>query len=402
MQTLPIDRGRLPLIDSIRALALLGVIIMNFSAMQMRFVGRDLMGSAGPLDIGAMIFDLLFVQGKARACFAFLFGFGFSILMVRSEEKGTDFGRIYVRRMLVLLAFGLINQAFLFWGDILVLYALLGLVLLPLRRLTDEMQLRLGMLLVLLPPLVIGGLEAAIGGQLPSLVAVDSSSETARGFAAMTSSNYLDFVRFNFSQAVERRLTDTSHMIIYDLAVFGLFLLGSWAARQRIVFELGAWRPGLRKIMLVCLPLGLALSIVTSSRLAGFTAEGALYGAVTAAAVGLPIMALGYLAAATLWFDKGFKSIQRLLAPAGRMPLTNYIASGVIGCFFFYGYGLGMLGKLGLAATNLFAIGIFVALVAFSHLWLARNSQGPLEWAWRKLTYGRLFQPSTKVATASN
>lgn len=397
MQALPGDRARLPLIDSIRALALLGMIIMNVSAMQMRFVGRDIMGSAGPVDIGAMAFDLLFVQGKARACFAFLFGFGFAMLMMRSEAKGEDFGRTYLRRMLVLLGFGLINQAFLFWGDILVLYALLGLALLPLRKLADSAVLRLGLLLALLPPLVIGGLEAMAGGPLPSLVAVDGARESDRGLAAMTSPDYLDFVRFSFPQAVERRLTDTPHMIIYDLTVFGLFLLGSWAARQRILFELEMWRPWLRKIMLVCLPLGFLLSIVGASRLAGVTADGGLYGAVTAAAIGLPIMAFGYLAAATLLFDGGFKSVQALLAPAGRMPLTNYLASGALGCFFFYGYGLGMLGKLGLAATNLLAIGIFLLLVTFSHLWLARYRLGPLEWVWRRLALG---QPTASPATA--
>jgi len=247
---------------------------------------------------------------------------------------------------------------------------------------------------------VIGGLEAAIGGQLPSLAAVDSASESARGFAAMTSSNYLDFVRFSFSQAIERRLTDTPHMVIYDFTVFGLFLLGSWAARQRIMFELEAWRPWLRKIMLVCLPLGFLLSIVSASRLAGVTADGALYGAVTAAAIGLPIMAFGYLAAATLLFDRGFNSVQELLAPAGRMPLTNYLASGAIGCFFFYGYGLGMLGKLGLAETNLLAIGIFLLLVAFSHFWLARYRLGPFEWVWRRLVLGQPAQPPATAVSA--
>jgi len=404
MQTAPAPIGpegssRIPLIDSIRALALLGVIVMNVSAMQMRFVGREIFADAGPIDIAAMLLDLLLVQGKARACFAFLFGFGFAMLMMRSEGRG-DFGRLYLRRMLFLLAFGLINQVFLWWGDILVLYALLGMALLPLRNLTERTVLRAGLLLVILPPVVIGALEAAMG-RLPSLVAVDSAQETARGLAAMTSPNYLDFVRLSFTQAVERRLTDTPHMIIYDLAVFGLFLLGSWAARQRIVHDLETWRPRLRRIALICLPVGLALSAVSASRLAGVTAEGPLYGLVTAASAGLPILAFGYLAVATLAFSKGWRNFQRLLAPAGRMPLTNYIASGAIGCAFFYGYGLNMLGKLGIAATNLLAISIFIGLLIFGHAWLARYPLGPLEWIWRLLTYGRKTRPAQQAVTAN-
>lgn len=403
IRTIPGADGasRLPLIDSVRALALLGVVIMNVSAMQMRFVGRDIMGSAGPVDIGVMAVDLLFVQGKARACFAFLFGFGFATLMMRSEAKGGDFGRFYVRRMLALLGFGLVNQALLFWGDILVLYALLGMLLLPLRKLADRSLLQLGLILVALPPLAVGALEALNGGPLPALVATDGAAEAARGLAAMTSSNYLDFVRFSVSQAVERRLTDTAHMVIYDLTVFGLFLLGAWSARQRILFELEAWRPRLRKIALICLPGGFALSAISASRLAGLSAEGAVYGLVTAAAIGLPVMAFGYLAATTLLFSRGFQAMQRMLAPAGRMPLTNYLASGAIGCFIFYGYGLGMLGQLGLAATNLLAISIFLALVLVSHLWLACYPQGPLEWAWRRLAYGRPGQRITATMAAA-
>jgi uncharacterized protein len=145
--------------------------------------------------------------------------------------------------------------------------------------------------------------------------------------------------------------------------------------------------------MLLCLPLGFLLSAVSASLLAGFKAEGLLHSLVTAAAIGLPIMAIGYLAAGVLLFSSRMSAFQRLVAPAGRMPLTNYLASGAIGCWIFYGFGLGMLGKIGLAATNLLALGIFVGLLIFSHLWLMRFRLGPMEWVWRLMTYGRTARP---------
>jgi uncharacterized protein len=378
--------GRILLIDSIRALALLGVIVMNVSAMQMLFVGRELMANAGAVDIGAMLFDLLIFQGKARSCFAFLFGFGFAMMMVRAEAKGADFVPVYVRRMLGLLAFGTINQAFLWWGDILVLYALLGLLLMLFRNRSDAALLKAGLLLILAPPILLGLAEMVAGGPLPGIIAGDA---TAGGLAAMTSGNYADFVRFAIPLAIERRLTDTPHMIIYDLTIFGLFLLGAWAARRGIATDVDRHRVLLRRVMLLCLPLGFLLSAVSASRLAGFKAEGLLHSLVTTAAIGLPIMAIGYLAAGVLLFSKRMSAFQRLIAPAGRMPLTNYLASGAIGCWIFYGFGLGMLGKIGLAATNLLALGIFVGLLVFSHLWLMRFRLGPIEWVWRVMTYGR-------------
>lgn len=377
--------GRIAAVDSVRALALLGVMLMNFSAMQMLFVGRELMANAGTVDFAAMLFDLVFLQGKARSCFAFLFGFGFAMMMMRVEAKGEDFRALYVRRMGGLFAFGLINQFFLFWGDILCLYALLGLALLPLRRLGDRNLLRLGLMLVIVPPLVLGLVEAAFGGPLP---AIRASDVAARGLVALASPHYGDFVRFSMPLAIERRLTDTSHMLVYDLTVLGLFVIGSWTARRRIWLEVAANRLMLRRIAGWCIPLGLLLSLVSASRFAGLRAEGAIYGLVTAASAGAPILAFGYLAAAAQLFETGCRRLQRLLAPVGRMTLTAYLASGAIGCWFFYGFGLATLGKIGLAATNLLAVAVFLGLLTFSHMWLKRFRLGPAEYAWRLMTYG--------------
>jgi uncharacterized protein len=392
----PIDR--IQLIDSLRALALLGVIVMNVNGMAMRFAGGQVMAEAGPADIGLMAFDLVFVQGKARACFAFLFGVGFAMLAMKAEARGLDAGGRHRARMLVLLAFGLVNQAFLFWGDILCLYALLGLVLPLFRRLPQGATLKLGLLLVIAPPLVSGLLEATLGGPLPNLVNIDPASEAARGLAAMSSPDYLDFVRFSFSQAVLRRLTDTAHMIVYDANVLGLFLLGLWTGRRRVLADVAANRPLLRRIAWACLPLGLALSLVNASRLLGVEAVGPWHGLVTASFVGLPLLAFGYIAALALLFFSGAKRVQAILAPVGRMALTNYLASGALGCWVFYGYGLGLLGKVGITELNLIAAAIFTLLTVFSQLWLSRFEIGPAEHLWRRATAALLGLGRTKAA----
>ena len=396
-------QDRIASLDSLRALALFGVIVMNIGAMVMRFAGRDVMAAVGPADFVSMGLDLALVQGKARACFAFLFGLGFAILMMRSESKGADFGGFHVRRMLVLLTFGLFNQAFLFWGDILCLYALLGLMLLPLRAWTDRAFLRAGLAFTLVPPLLVGLYEAIAGQAFPNLVDADSAAETARGLAALTGPDYGKAILFNLPQAAMRYATDTGHMLVYALDVFGLFLLGAWTARRRIAFDVAAHAGLLRRIAWGCIPTGLVLSLVHASRLAGVEADGAMHGVVTAAFVGLPILALGYMAALALLFARQARGLQAFLSPAGRMALTNYLMSGAIGGWIFYGYGLGALHAFDFAGLNLLAVTLFLLLTLFSHFWLSRFRFGPAEWLWRSLTYGtiqpmRREPPLTAVA----
>lgn len=380
------ERNRL--IDSLRAMALFGVIAMNLTAMVMRFLAEQKLAQLGTMDIVAAAFDLIFLQGKARACFAFLFGVGFGILMVRAADKGGDFRSFYLRRMLALLAFGLVNQAFLFWGDILVLYALLGMLLLAVRDWSDRAVLRAGLALVVAPPLIAGLLDA-IGSPIPNILP-KSALDDAAGLQTLMSGSYLAAVGFNFPQTLLRYATNTQHMIVYATSVLGLFMLGLWTARQRIPFAVEAHRPLLRRIALICIPLGLALSLVHALDAAGVKLHGVALGAVTAAFVGLPVLAFGYMTALSLLFARRAAGLQALLAPAGRMALTNYLLSGLVGGWIFYGWGLGLAGRFNMASLTLLAAALFAALILLSHAWLSLFRFGPAEWLWRALSYGKL------------
>lgn len=392
---------RLVAIDTLRAIALYGVIAMNLTAMVMLFKAPSVMQAAGPPDLAFGLFDLVFLQGKARSAFAFLFGVGFGILMQRAAARGAGFTGFYLRRAAILLAIGVCNLAFLFWGDILIVYALLGMVLLLFRNAGQRMLLTLGLTLVILPPVVAGVIEAVTGAPLSNLAGLDRAAVDA-GYAALapayTAGGYWDFVSANLRYYRFHNLAETAYVAVYDLGVLGLFMLGLWATRRGLFENIERHRPLLRRIVWIALPLGLALSVLHASRRLGLPADGALYGAVTAAYVGLPVMAFGYLAILTLYISRGGRWLTVVFAPMGRMALTGYLASNAIGAFVWYAWGLNRIGDpawLTMAGMNLFAVAVFAGLCLFSALWLGAFRFGPAEWLWRSLTYGRL-QPLRK------
>lgn len=395
------SRDRMASIDTLRAFALLGVIVMNLMAMVMFFKADEILSRATPVDLGLGLFDLVFLQGKARSAFAFLFGVGFGILMERVRARGGDFGRFYFRRMLGLLAIGLFNLLFLFWGDILIVYALLGMVLMLFRGASDRPVLWTGLILVVVPPILFGAVEAVTGAPLPNLAGL-SPKDVEAAFKPLTPAylggDFWAYVQANLAYYRLHLLVETSYVAMYDLGVLGLFLLGVWAARRGVLSDVEKWRPLLRRLVWIGLSLGFVLSAVHATRRLGVPADGAIYGLVTAAYVGLPIMAFGYMAVLLLYISRGGAWLNRLFAPMGRMALTGYLASNLIGSAFWYGWGMGQINGsplLTAAGLNLFPFLVFVGLCVFAALWLSVFRFGPAEWVWRSLTYGRL-QPLLK------
>lgn len=395
-------QDRLVHIDTLRALALFGVIVMNAMAVVMFYKGEVVASRAAGVDWIFALFDLVLVQGKARSAFAFLFGLGFGVLMQRVEARGQDFAAFYLRRMAVLLAIGLVNLIFLFWGDILIVYALLGMTLVLFRGLSDRIVLIAGLALIVAPPLLFGLAEAVTGAPLPNLAGM-AQEETWTVFdvlkPAYLGGDLWAYVQANLAYYRIHHLVDTSYIVVYNLGVLGLFLTGVWAARRGVLHDIARWRPLLLRLAWTGLTLGLLLSLIQATRRMGLPAEGVLYGLVTASYVGLPIMAFGYLAALALFIQRRGAWLNRLFAPMGRMALTGYLASNLIGSFVWYGWGLGWINgtpMLTLTGINLFAFGVFAALCVFSALWLRVFRFGPVEWLWRSLTYGRL-QPLLKL-----
>ncbi|HYM86257.1 MAG TPA: DUF418 domain-containing protein [Pseudoxanthomonas sp.] len=382
--------GRVALVDTLRALALFGVILMNITSMVMMFMAPAVLERAGLSDMIFGTADLVLLQGKARSCFALLFGVGFGVMLLRAESAGAGFNRFFLRRMAVLLLFGAINQVFLFWGDILVTYALVGASLLLFRHWPDRRLLIAAALLVLGVPLLHGVLEVVFGVLPVAMSAAEADASANASLAAYQQPHYGPaVVAANLSVLVQLWASDIAYKTVYVCSVLGLFLLGLLIARRGILFNVEAHRPLLRRVAWIALPLGFVLSVLHATESFGWEPGMPLAALVSASYVGLPLMAFGYVATFALLLQQRAQWLVRLLAPAGRMALTNYLASGILGALVFHGHGLGLMGKLSMTAMNLLAIGIFAFLLAFSHAWLRWFRYGPVEWLWRSLSYGR-------------
>lgn len=397
----PVAAGdRVQELDVLRGIALFGVFVMNmvfFGNESILATEQQLLAlpTAG-LDYAVREVVGWLMADKANTLFAFLFGLGFYLQMQRAEGNGRDFERLYLRRLSVLLAFGLIHTFFIFFWDILTLYALAGFLLFALRRASDRVLLAGGLVLALLARTAFellaehGGLGEWAG--LPS--AYGDEAALLRQQLALAG-DYPGLVRA--FAAVTLYETVNGVLLGWILYALGRFMVGAWVGRKGWLQRAGDFLPGFRRVMVVALPVGLVseglIAIIRVYEPGGRLPDWD-YWPVMAEVVHLitaPILATGYLCAIVTGLHT--PAWRRWLAPfrhAGRMALSNYVAQSFICGFVFTGIGpgLALAGRIGATALLVGVTLAFAGQLLLSRWWLARYRYGPLEWAWRGLTYG--------------
>ncbi len=387
---------RIGLLDALRAWALLGIFLVNlpwFTRPWQEF-DRGLLPGLQGLD-HALAWGLhVFVAGKFWILFSILFGAGFALMAERAAAAGVS-ARPYVRRMLVLLVLGVAHALLLWVGDILHTYAMAGLLMLVFRGLAPRAQLVAGLLMfcaVMALGFLTGlGLMVSPADVLAELRAA-SAVETAAGLEAGAV-----YAGGGFAAVTAQRLADFSSVVAMNVLIvpmaLSMFLIGSWLLRSGLLRDGAAHRRFLLKLAAACLPLGLGLTLWSTS--IGVTFPDGMVDAPSVFAaslhqVGALPLALAWLALAALAWQSGpGRRVLALAAPAGRMALTNYLGQSLVASLVFYGYGLAIWGRVGYAGMVALALAVFAAQVVASRWWLARWRFGPLEWAWRWLTYGR-------------
>ena len=387
---------RLSLLDALRGFALAGVLLVNLGAFTLYFYlspeQRAALPTAG-FDHWARMVLYCFVSGKFITLFSLLFGLGFAVQLMRAEQRGQDVRSLYARRLTVLLLIGTAHWLFLWWGDVLRLYAILGFGLLLFRRASPRVLLWSGLAFSCLGAALLGLvlnplLEPALGA-LPAPAAVNA--EALRAFGG---GSYADVVRQNpyFDGLYLARNW-------YEpLFIFGRFLLGFWAGRMLLLHEPERNRDLLRRIFAWSLAAGLLGNGVAVLRayfdlakrypaLDGPVGNAAMELLTSTGSIGLgAAYATGF---ALLFLRPAWRRRLAVLAPVGRMALTNYLAQTAVGILVFYGVGLGVGPRFGVPGRLVAFALIFGTQIALSRWWLARFRFGPAEWVWRSLTYGR-------------
>lgn len=413
-------------VDALRGCALLGILAMNivhFGWPQEAYGNPMAGGGFEGADRAVWFTNHLVFEEKMMTIFSMLFGAGLVLMDQRAIKRGASIRGVYYRRVLWLLAIGMVH-AYLIWsGDILVLYAQCGLFLYFFRNLKPRTLIITGVVFLLLMIPVIGGLAAGIDflkataerveqqikvGETPSPSDKkwhDFWKEKVQEYADRTPekrqkdwNTELDIYRGGYFGIVKHRAPRMfiSHILEFFLGVAffagGRMLLGMGLMKLGVFSAERCWKFYTR-MMVLCYGIGLPLMIFDALELIDhkFSGDYQLHGGMMYNAFGSIVVALGHVGLIMLVIkSEAFTWLTRRLAAVGRMALSNYLTHSILCTTLFYGYGFGLFGTINRTGLAAIVLAIWVFQLLISPVWLKFFRYGPAEWIWRSLTYWRL------------
>ncbi|MFQ5655594.1 MAG: DUF418 domain-containing protein, partial [Planctomycetota bacterium] len=412
MSNRPSQRHRF--LDVLRGFALLGILPVNIPYFALAVTDAEGGGAIRSLwdRIVAEGTDALFTY-RFLSIFSLLFGVGIVILRRRCEARGAPFGRVIVRRLLALLLFGALHVLLLWYGDILVLYAIAGLVLFVCSAWRASTLQATGVVLVVVPILLVLALAAVPGlAELIDTADPDLSEEAVQKMAAASSGPIDDFVgalpEFHpafesavyrdgtFARQIALRLVTWLGAMIFAFLVIsprvaGLFLIGMAFAKSGWILRPAENRG--RSVALAGWGLGAGIPLQVLATWVAFGEDAPARAELVREAIlqgaSLCTMA-GYIGLLGLACAR--PSPRRWTAPLeaiGRTAFSNYILQSILCTALFYSWGFGLFGSFSRAPLLGVVIGVWALQLSISPLWLRRHRSGPLEMIWRRMTYGR-------------
>lgn len=403
---------RAEILDVIRGIAIFGILfdnILAFSGYVFWSQENRMSLSSYPLDSILTFLEIFLINGKFYTQFSLLFGIGFSIILEKNQSRGISPLPIFYRRLGILFLLGWVHLRFIWEGDILLLYALLGFFL-PLFRNVPSQSLLYVAGFLILSPILVDGIKILTGFQ-PGQIFWESAIAEDRKNGVPLDDSYAEYLFTTGAGWTEWRNWMESgwlYRIQYLLEtnripkVFGCFLIGLWVGRTQLFKNLELHHSLLRKVRFWGYFLGIPFSLAT----AYLSFHGPKFpqplGILETVSYALGVVPLGLAYAATLallWKSSKWKSILIHFAPVGRMALSNYLFQSLMGIGIFYGVGLGLGLKFGPSIFFPMAILLFSAQMILSKIWLQRYNFGPMEWFWRIGTY-RKWIPLKKQTPA--
>lgn len=381
---------RLRLLDLIRGFGLFGIFVVNLPFMANTIYHEPQLASLGWIDRFVTLLVSALFQLKFYLLFSFVFGYSFG-LQIESEREEPSKIQAFRRRLTGLFAFGLLDGVFLFVGDILTSYALLGVLLLKVRWSPPRRLWRMGLGAFLLAILIYGCAIVAMGGDdlSPSKEILEQATKAYAG----------SFWQGAIQRAGDLLLVLPFLAITNWLPAFGMFCWGLAAAKTGAFEDISEFlsRHGSRARMCLAigLPANLLFAFAVTDRSVGIWVGFFSIALSPASAVCLSFAYLYGLA----WLHFRWPAHTAPLESAGRLSLSNYFCQNLFGCFLFCGWGLGQLGRFGPAHLFLIAAGWFLVQGIVSVYYPRWFLLGPDEWLLRSFSKGQ-WQPFRRIRAA--
>lgn len=371
------NENRVVEIDIIRGFALFGVLLVNMTMIDTTLYSNvsspfDLVN---PLARFSALMIHLFAVGKFYTLFSILFGLGFFYFMNKSEVSGN----VFRRRLIALFFFGILHLVFVWYGDILHVYAITGAVLLNSRNRSSKSLLKTAILLFILSTLMFAWFKGSGGTQ------VDMSAAILDAENAYTQSSYITMLQY--------RVTRELPMIAFNFLavlpkILSLFMFGYYIGKRRLFAaiedHLSLIRSAWRYSGIIALLCALGYTLI----------EGEFIGyrlgmlAVVFDEILTISGAIFYATALILLYQNvRFKKIVSPLQFSGKMALTNYLMQTICFTMLIYGYGAGLHGKIPYWAYFPVAAIFYLIQIGLSKWWLSHHKFGPMEKVWRRFTY---------------
>jgi uncharacterized protein len=394
---------RIELIDIVRGIALFGILAANirgFAGPAAVYFEPMLLWPSLPDRIAQALIDT-FVQGKFITIFSFLFGLGFAVQLSRAEEKGARFAGVFTRRLGILALLGLAHGLYVWFGDILLAYALVGFFLFFFKKRRDSTIVGWAVALYFVPMILMtmGVFAMELTGQ--EIKGPDTSpQEISRQVELYSSGTWAEIQPQRLKDAVTY---NWGYIWIMCFNLLGVFLMGVLAWRYEVFSPRPETIPRYRTVMVVGLVAGIAGNLAATIIKWVFQppmfppSPTTLLVQVIQTFSIVPLSAAYVCGVIVLCARPVWHRRLKVFGAVGRAALSNYLLQSVIGTLLFYGYGLGLFGRMGPAVLLIPTVLIFAAQVAASNWWMARFRFGPVEWVWRSLTYARMQPMRQKV-----
>ena len=389
-------------LDAMRGFAVMGILAMNiigFAMPEWAYITPAAFGGDSVADRVIWLFSFIFIDGKMRGLFSLLFGASMMLVIDRAIAKGESAAHVHYRRMVWLALFGLAHYFLIWFGDILFLYAIVGMIAFVFRDWSVDRLLRAALIIFGLG-LVIWGLQFG-GLQLWQFVATqpDAPADTARQYREMMAGAGFDMNpaaelalhRGAYSGIFADKLSDWSAPLstLLESICETLPLMMIGMAMNKSGFITGEWEvSAYRRWASRLVPVGFLLTTM----LAGWMIF-VDYDRITALAIfffwgAIPrlLLTIGYAAMLILLICRYHDHpMLARVAASGRAAFSNYLGTSILMTTIFYGYGFGLFGHVSRVGLWVFVLGAWVIMLAWSKPWLAHFHYGPLEWLWRSL-----------------